>query len=45
LIPKAALSVEGADVRVDSRMIKDERVKADNQRTIFDPDMEANKLG
>ncbi len=48
LTPKAAISVEGADVRVDSRMIKDERVKGDEKRekvTIFDPDVEADKLG
>lgn len=45
LIPKAALSVEGADVRLDSRMLKDERIKGDGQKSIFDPDKEANKLG
>jgi hypothetical protein len=43
--PKAAITVEGADVRVDSRMIKDERVKQAPKRTIFDPDVEADKLG
>lgn len=50
--PKAAISVEGADVRVDSRMIKDERVGgkggvggADKMPTVFDPDKEADKLG
>ena len=48
LTPKPAISVEGADVRVDSRMIKDDRVKADGKSqgiTIFDPDVDANKLG
>jgi len=48
LTPKAAISVEGADVRVDSRMIKDERVKPASKQqpvTIFDPDVEADKLG
>lgn len=46
LTPKAAISVEGADVRVDSRMIKDERAGQGQERvTIFDPDKEADKLG
>jgi hypothetical protein len=48
LTPKAAISVEGADVRVDSRMIKDERAKGkvgDDKITVFDPDREADKLG
>jgi hypothetical protein len=52
LTPKAAISVEGADVRVDSRMIKDERTKTgaaggsgQERVTIFDPDKEADKLG
>jgi hypothetical protein len=47
LTPKAAISVEGADMRVDSRMIKDEREKAkEGERvTVFDPDREADKLG
>ncbi|KAK4040897.1 hypothetical protein C8A01DRAFT_35069 [Parachaetomium inaequale] len=47
--PKAALRVEGADVRVDSRMIKDERAKGKDaggeKVTVFDPDREADKLG
>lgn len=45
LTPKAAITVEGADARVDSRMIKDERVKGEDQRTVFDPDAGADKLG
>jgi len=40
-----ALSVEGADVRVDSRMIKDDRVKEKADRSIFDPEEDANRLG
>jgi acetyl-CoA carboxylase beta subunit len=46
--PKAAISVEGDDVRVDSRMIKDDRIKASSKQqpvTIFDPDLDADKLG
>ncbi|KZT56746.1 hypothetical protein CALCODRAFT_483748 [Calocera cornea HHB12733] len=33
--PKAALMVEGEDARVDSKMLKDERVKGDAQKSIF----------
>ena len=44
-IPKPALTVESDDVRVNNRMIKDERVKDDQRRTIFDPTPEADKLG
>ena len=49
LVPKAALSVEGADARMDARMLKDERVKELKpmltQRSIFDAQEEADKLG
>ncbi|KAK5990097.1 hypothetical protein PT974_08361 [Cladobotryum mycophilum] len=43
--PKAALSIESDDVRVDSRMLRDDRVKAQRLRSIFDPTPEADKLG
>ena len=43
--PKAALTVESEDVRKDSRMIKDDRVREKERRTIFDPTDEADKLG
>lgn len=43
--PKAAISVEGGEIRMDSRMLKDDRVKDQEQRTIFDPQTEADKLG
>ncbi|KAI9933065.1 hypothetical protein MW887_007536 [Aspergillus wentii] len=33
--PMPALQVEGEDARKDSRMLKDERVRADQERTIF----------
>ena len=45
LTPKAAISVEGEDARMDNRMLKDERVKEPKQRTIFDPEDDADKLG
>lgn len=46
--PKAAISVESEDVRVDNRMIRDDRVKVSETKrniTIFAPDLEADKLG
>ncbi|KAI0016940.1 zinc finger protein [Xylariomycetidae sp. FL0641] len=44
--PKPALAVEGGDARVDgARMLKDERVKDDERRTIFDIQADADKLG
>ncbi|AEO69456.1 uncharacterized protein THITE_2146429 [Thermothielavioides terrestris NRRL 8126] len=52
--PKAAIGVEGDDVRVDNRMLKDDRVagkggpgggRAQGKLTVFDPDPEADKLG
>ncbi|KAF8705653.1 hypothetical protein AX14_013852 [Amanita brunnescens Koide BX004] len=33
--PQAALSVEGEDARVDSRMLKDDRTKDSQNRSIF----------
>ncbi|KAI5799198.1 zinc finger protein [Peziza echinospora] len=43
--PKAMLQVEGEDVRVDARMLKDERVKGEKQlRSIFDLEGTENKL-
>ncbi len=45
VVPKPAISVEGSDVRVDSRMIKDGRVQDKKQQTIFDPEEKADKLG
>lgn len=47
--PKSELKVEGEDARVDSRMIRDERMKQKRQKMldelIFDPDEDADKLG
>jgi uncharacterized CHY-type Zn-finger protein len=46
LTPKAAITVEGEDERMDNRMLKDDRVKPKQQpRTMFDPDLDADKLG
>ncbi|EKD14737.1 hypothetical protein LZ554_008808 [Drepanopeziza brunnea f. sp. 'monogermtubi'] len=43
--PKARLEVEGEDVRIDSRMLKDERMRGEELRTIFDVKEAPNKLG
>lgn len=43
--PKPMLKFEGEDARVDSRMIKDERVRQEEGRTIFDVKEAPNKLG
>lgn len=43
--PKPILEFEGADVRVDSRMLKDDRVRAEEQRTIFDVKDAPHRLG
>jgi hypothetical protein len=43
--PKPMLKFEGEDARVDSRMIKDERIRGEETRTIFDVKDAPNKLG
>lgn len=43
--PKPILKFEGEDARVDSRMLKDERVRQEEARTIFDVKEAPNKLG
>lgn len=43
--PRAALSIESEDVRMDSKMLKDERAKQQALKTIFDPTEDADKLG
>ncbi|TVY50951.1 Uncharacterized protein LCER1_G006916 [Lachnellula cervina] len=42
---KPMLKFEGEDARVDSRMLKDDRVRGEEQRTIFDVKEAPNKLG
>lgn len=44
-IAKPTLNVEGEDVRVDARMLKDERIRAEQQRSIFDVRDAADRLG
>ncbi|KAL3476446.1 hypothetical protein BJX99DRAFT_258382 [Aspergillus californicus] len=43
--PKQTLQLEGDDVRIDSRMLKDDRVRADQERSIFTAKDGADRLG
>lgn len=43
--PKMALEVEGEDVRKDSRMLRDDRVKAKENLSIWEDEGEATRLG
>ena len=43
--PQAALKVESADTRMDARMLKDDRLMQEEERTIFDVKEAPNKLG
>ncbi|KAI0603235.1 hypothetical protein F4775DRAFT_532627 [Biscogniauxia sp. FL1348] len=45
VVPKPALTIEGDDARVNNRMIKDDRVGPNAQRSIFDIQADADKLG
>lgn len=45
MTPKPTLKVEGADTRVDARMLKDDRVQVAQQRSIFDVRDAADRLG
>jgi hypothetical protein len=39
------LKFEGEDARIDSRMLKDDRIRGEEARTIFDVKEAPNKLG
>ncbi|KAF2646552.1 hypothetical protein P280DRAFT_486180 [Massarina eburnea CBS 473.64] len=43
--PKASLQVESEDVRKDARMLKDDRVQAEEQQTIFNVKDAPDRLG
>ena len=45
MVPKPSLQVEGEDARKDARMLKDERVRNDAERSIFNVKEAPNKLG
>lgn len=44
--PKPALTIEGDDVRMNNKLLKDERARGKPLlRSMFDPDNDADKLG
>lgn len=43
--PAPTLNVEGEDIRVDARMVKDDRVRNEQQRSIFNVKEAADRLG
>ena len=43
--PKPSLQVESNDIRVDSRMLKDDRVRPEGERTIFNVRDAPDRLG
>jgi len=45
MTPKPILKFEGEDARVDARMLKDDRLKGEDERTIFDVKDAAERLG
>lgn len=45
ITPTPALQLEGEDARIDARMLKDDRVRSAQQRTIFDVKDAAERLG
>lgn len=45
MTPKPTLQLEGEDVRIDPRMLKDDRVRVEQERSIFDVKDAAERLG
>ena len=45
LTAKPRLEVEGEDARIDSRMLRDERVQREGERSIFDVKDADHRLG
>lgn len=45
LEPQQALKIEGEDPRKDARMLRDERVRQEDQKTIFNVHDAENRLG
>ena len=43
--PKPSLQVEGEDTRVDNRMLKDDRVREDQEKSIFNIKDASDRLG
>jgi hypothetical protein len=45
MTPKPVLKIQGEDTRIDARMLKDERVNGQQQRSTFDVEDTADRLG
>ncbi|KAE8166680.1 hypothetical protein BDV40DRAFT_296459 [Aspergillus tamarii] len=45
ITPKPALQVEGEDARIDNRMLKDDRVRGHQERSIFNVRDAEDRLG
>ena len=45
LTPKPTLRIEGEDARIDARMLKDDRVQGEQQRSIFNVKDAPDRLG
>ena len=43
--PTPALKIEGEDARIEPRMLKDDRMQGEQQRSIFDVKDAPNRLG
>lgn len=43
--PKPVLNIDGEDARIDSRMLKDDRIQVEEQRTICNVKDAADRLG
>lgn len=43
--PMSTLNIEGEDIRVDARMLKDDRIREDQKESIFYSNNAADKLG
>ncbi|KAL4805049.1 hypothetical protein BDV18DRAFT_161445 [Aspergillus unguis] len=43
--PQPTLQLEGEDVRIDSRMLKDDRVRGDQEKSLFNAKDAADRLG
>jgi hypothetical protein len=45
MTPKPALRVEGEDVRVDAKMLKDDRIRGETEKSIFNVKDASERLG
>lgn len=43
--PKPTLNLEGEDIRIDARMLKDDRIRGEQRRSIYNVADSADRLG